>query len=145
MAYGLTVLADLFAVRGHDLKKWLFFRFAEGVRPYKPPFAPRQSSGTASGSGQFVKAADHEKQTLLRLDPLFPTSNQGICHHAKHVPWPDIFLTRWGRLARGISRIRCRWFARRVRRRYRYERDRIATAAIEYRRINFHPRQFDRT
>ncbi len=52
MAYGLKVLADLFAVRGHDLKKWLFFRFAEGVRPYKPPFA---------GSGQFVKAADPEK------------------------------------------------------------------------------------
>ena len=39
MAYGLKVLAELFAVRGHDLKKWLFFRFAEGVRPYKPPFA----------------------------------------------------------------------------------------------------------
>ena len=66
MAYGLKVLADLFAVRGHDLKKWLFFRFAEGVRPYKPPFA---------GSGQFVKATDPEKQTLLRLDPLLPTTN----------------------------------------------------------------------
>ena len=66
MAYGLKVLADLFAVRGHDLKKWLFFRFAEGVRPYKPPFA---------GSGQFVKATDPEKQTLLRLDPMLPTTN----------------------------------------------------------------------
>ena len=61
MAYGLKVLADLFAVRGHDLKKCLFFLFAEGVRPYKQPFA---------SSGQFVKAADPEKQTLLRLDPL---------------------------------------------------------------------------
>ncbi len=69
MVYGLKVLAELFAVRGHDLKKWLFFRFAEGVRPYKPPFA---------GLGQFVKAADPEKQTLLRLDPLLPTSSQGI-------------------------------------------------------------------
>ncbi len=61
MAYGLKVLAESFAVRGHALKKRLFFRFAEGVRPYKPPYA---------GSGQFVKAADPEKQTLLRLDPL---------------------------------------------------------------------------
>ena len=66
MAYGLKVLANIFAVRGHALKKWLFFRFAEGVRPYKPPYA---------GSGQFVKAADPEKQKLLRLDPLLPTSN----------------------------------------------------------------------
>ena len=32
MAHGLKVLADLFAVRGHVLKKWLFFRFAYGVR-----------------------------------------------------------------------------------------------------------------
>ena len=77
MAYGLKVLADLFAVRGHDLKKWLFSRFAEGVRPYKPPYA---------SSGQFVKVADPEKQKLLRLDPLPSTSNLGICHHAKHVP-----------------------------------------------------------
>ena len=57
MAYGLKVLGDLFAVRGHVLEKWLFFRFAEGVRPYKPPYA---------SSGQFVKAADPEKQTLLK-------------------------------------------------------------------------------
>ncbi len=28
IAYGPKVLADLFAVRGHALKKWLFFRFA---------------------------------------------------------------------------------------------------------------------
>ena len=61
MAYGREVLADLFVVRGHALKKCLFFRFAEGVRPYKPHYA---------GSVQFVKAADPEKQTLLRLDPL---------------------------------------------------------------------------
>ena len=47
MAYGLKVLAELFAVRGHDLKKWLFFRFAEGVRPYKPPFAGLGSCRTA--------------------------------------------------------------------------------------------------
>ena len=66
IAYGLKVLAGLFAVRGHALKKRLFFRFAEGVRPYKPPSA---------GSGQFVKSADPEKQTLLRLDPLLQTSN----------------------------------------------------------------------
>ena len=66
MAYGLKDLADLFAVWGHALKKCLFFRFAEGVRPYKPPYA---------GCGQFVKAADPEKQTLLRLDPFLPTSN----------------------------------------------------------------------
>ena len=66
MAHGLKVLADLFVVRGHALKKWLFFRFAYGVRPYKPHFA---------SSVQFVKAADPEKQTLLRLDPLDPKSN----------------------------------------------------------------------
>ena len=66
MAYGLKVLADLFAGRVHALKKCLFFRFAEGVRPYKLPYA---------GSGQFVKAADPEKQTLLRLDSLLRTSN----------------------------------------------------------------------
>ena len=46
MAY-VKVLAELFAVRGHDLKKWLFFRFAEGVRPYKPPFAGLGSCRTA--------------------------------------------------------------------------------------------------
>ena len=39
MAYGLKVLADLFTGRCHALKKWLFFRFAEGVRPYKSPYA----------------------------------------------------------------------------------------------------------
>ncbi len=61
MAHGLKVLADLFAVRGHVLKKWLFFRFAYGVRPYKPHSA---------GSVEFVKAADPERQPLLRLDPL---------------------------------------------------------------------------
>ena len=66
MAYGPKVHADLFAVRGHALKKWLYFRFAEGVRPYKLHYA---------GSVQFVKAADPEKQTLLRLDPLLGTSN----------------------------------------------------------------------
>ena len=60
IAYGLKVPADLFAGRGHALKKCLFFRFAERVRPYKPPYV---------GSVQFVKAADPEKQTLLRLDP----------------------------------------------------------------------------
>ena len=68
-AYGLKVLADLFAVRGHALKKCLFFRFTEGVRPYKPPYS------RSAGSGQFVKAADPKKQTLLRLDPLLRTSN----------------------------------------------------------------------
>ena len=66
IANGLKVLVDLFAVRGHALEKWLFFRFAEGVRLYKPHYAC---------SVQFVKAADPEKQTLLRLDPLLPTSN----------------------------------------------------------------------
>ena len=78
MAHSLKVLADLFAFRGHALKKWLFFRFAEGVRPYKPPFALRHSSGTASGSGKFVKAADPEKQTLLRLDPLIQHRNEAF-------------------------------------------------------------------
>ena len=63
MAYGLKVPADLFVGRGHALKKCLFFRFAKGVRPYKPHYV------------QFVKAADPGKQTLLRLDPLLPTSN----------------------------------------------------------------------
>ena len=52
MLHGHKVLADLFAIRGHALKKCLFFRFAEGVRPYKPPSA---------GFVQFVKAADPEK------------------------------------------------------------------------------------
>ena len=72
MAYGLKVLANLFAVRGHALNKWLFFRFAEGVRPYKPPYS------RSAGSGQFVKAADPEKQTLLRLDPLLPTRTKAF-------------------------------------------------------------------
>ena len=65
MAYGLKVLADLFAVRGHALKKCLFFRSAERVRPYKPHFA---------GSVQFVKAADPEscRTAGLRLDPMLP-------------------------------------------------------------------------
>ena len=64
--YALKVLARLFDLRGHALEKWLFFRFAERVRPCKSPFA---------GSGQFAKAADPEKQPLLRLDPLPPRSN----------------------------------------------------------------------
>ena len=76
IAYGLKVLASQFDLRGHDLKKWLFFRFAEGVRPCKPPFA---------GFGQFAKAADPEKQPLLRLDPFLKTSNLSSNHHAKHV------------------------------------------------------------
>ena len=63
MAHGPKVLADLFAVRGHALKKLLFFRCAEGVRPYKPHYA---------GSVQFVKAADPEscRTAGLRIDPL---------------------------------------------------------------------------
>ncbi len=52
MAFGLKLLASLFELRGHVLEKWLFFRFAEGVRPCKPPLAR---------SGQFAKAADPEK------------------------------------------------------------------------------------
>ena len=67
MAYGLKILADLLAVRGHALKKFLFFRFAERVRPYKPHYA---------GSVQFVKAADPEKHILLRLDPLIQHRTQ---------------------------------------------------------------------
>ena len=89
MAYGLQVLADLFAVRGHVLKKWLFFRFAEGVRPYKPPYS------RSAGSGQFVKAADPEKQTLLRLDPL-------IQHRTK-----TFAITLNTYKLRGITKLKC--------------------------------------
>ena len=108
-AFGLRVLADLFAVRGHALKKWLFSALLSGQalqtiplknshvlanaatmlrksfifvaafartwaripkrrifqENHKPPLALRQSSGTASGSGQLFRAADPEKQTLL--------------------------------------------------------------------------------
>ena len=49
IAYDLKVLASFFGLRGHVLEKWLFFRFAEGVRTCKLPFA---------GSRQFTKAAD---------------------------------------------------------------------------------------
>ena len=75
----LKFLQIYFAVRGHDLKKWLFFRFAEGVRPYKPPFRPSTKLRDCVRLRVLpygrIKAADPEKQTLLRLDPLLPTSN----------------------------------------------------------------------
>ena len=104
IAYGLKVLENLFDVRGHVLGKFLFFRFAEGVREDCGPnndaicrtalardfrrivrFSNRQDPPQAESYSLATVLPDPEKQTLLRLDPLLPTSNQGICHHAKHV------------------------------------------------------------
>ena len=47
----------VFSVMGSALFRYSKQGVAEGVRPYKPPFA---------GSGQFVKATDPGKQPLLK-------------------------------------------------------------------------------